>query len=114
MMNISLLLPEGFEQLEIYVADWDLATIEDRYAKRKSSPQTKLVDFYKAVLPHVSDMLAHLDKFDIYRLPEPERRLYRILCGLCEVSAAVELIGAPYLVPPAGSDLRYVKELDAL
>jgi hypothetical protein len=108
------LLPSGFEELERYVTDWDVPSVSERYLRRKSSTQQQLEEFYHAVLPRIDDILAHLDHFDIYALPEPERKLYRVLCGLCESSAAVELIGAPFLAPPDGHDVEYKKGLEVL
>ncbi|MCP3730324.1 hypothetical protein M9978_07765 [Sphingomonas sp. MG17] len=107
-------LPPGFEDLEPFSDDWNVASVGERYERRKASTQAELTRFYEAVQARMEAMLAHLDPFDIYALPEPERRLYRILCGLCEASAAVELIGAPYLVPPDGHDLDYRKALEIL
>lgn len=108
------ILPEPFQDLDFWAEKWNFSDIAGRYGQRKASTMAELRAFYEAVQPRMQAILDHLDGFSIYQLPEPERRLYRMLCGLCEASAAVELLGTPYLVPPDGHDLEYRKGLAVL
>lgn len=107
-------LPLAFEDLSSWAQIWNYPDIAGRYDRRKRSSMAELSAFYSAVMPRMEEILSHLDPFDLYNLPEPERRLYRMLCGLCEVSAAIELLNRPYLLPPGGRDIEYIIGLPVL
>jgi hypothetical protein len=88
MMNT---LPDGFTELETYVADWALPTRAERYAARLDRPFDELVAFYDAIAPRAEEAVAHLDGLDIGALPEDATRLLHLLYSMILVSYAVNV-----------------------
>ena len=84
-------LPDGFSELETYVADWALPTRAGRYAARLDRPFDDLVAFYDAVAPRAEEAVAYLDGLDINALPEDATRLLHLLYSLILVSYAVNV-----------------------
>jgi hypothetical protein len=84
-------LPDGFSELETYVADWALPTRAERYAARLDRPFDDLVAFYDAVAPRAEEAVAYLDGLDINALPEDATRLLHLLYSLILVSYAVNV-----------------------
>jgi hypothetical protein len=84
-------LPDGFAELETYVADWALPTRAERYAARLDRPFDDLVAFYDAVAPRAEEAVAYLDRLDINALPEDATRLLHLLYSLILVSYAVNV-----------------------
>jgi hypothetical protein len=85
------LLPEGFTDLEGFVADWALPTRAERYAARLDSEFGELVRFYDAVAPRAEEAIAYLDALDIDALPEDATRLLHLLYSMVLVSYAVNV-----------------------
>ena len=84
-------LPEGFSDLEPYVADWALATRTERYAARLDRPFDELVAFYDAIAPRAEEAIAYLDGLDINALPEDATRMLHLLYSMILVSYAVNV-----------------------
>ncbi len=84
-------LPEGFSDLEPYVADWALATRSERYAARLDRPFDELVAFYDAIAPRAEEAIAYLDGLDINALPEDATRMLHLLYSMILVSYAVNV-----------------------
>ena len=84
-------LPQGFTDLEPFVADWALPTRAQRYAARLSKPYDELVAFYDAVAPRAEAAIAHLDGLDINELPDDAERLLHLLYSMILVSYAVNV-----------------------
>ena len=84
-------LPEGFSDLEPYVADWALATRTERYAARLDRPFDELVAFYDAIAPRAEEAVAYLDGLDINALPEDATRMLHLLYSMILVSYAVNV-----------------------
>ncbi|OBI87651.1 hypothetical protein [Mycobacterium sp. 1245805.9] len=84
-------LPDGFSDLETYVADWALPTRAQRYAARLDRPFDELVAFYDAVAPRAEEAIAYLDGLDITALPEDATRLLHLLYSMILVSYAVNV-----------------------
>jgi hypothetical protein len=89
MTNLSL--PEGFTELEPFVADWALPSRAQRYEARLSKPYDELVTFYDAVAPRAEEAIAHLNGLDIDALPEDATRLLQLLYSMILVSYAVNV-----------------------
>jgi hypothetical protein len=89
MMGTSL--PEGFSELEPYVADWALATRKERYAARLDRPFDDLVVFYDALAPRAEEAIAYLDGLNINALPQDATRLLHLLYSFILVSYAVNV-----------------------
>ena len=87
----SLGLPEGFTDLEPFVADWALPTRAQRYEARLSKPYDELVRFYDAVAPRADQAIAYLDGLDINELPDDAARLLHLLYSMLLVSYAVNV-----------------------
>lgn len=84
-------LPEGFSELEPYVADWALATRAERYAARLDRPFDDLVVFYDAVAPKAEEAIARLDTLNLNALPADATRLLHLLYTFILVSYAVNI-----------------------
>lgn len=89
MTNLSL--PEGFTELEPFVADWALPTRAQRYEARLSKPYQELVTFYDAVAPRAEEAIACLNGLDIDALPDDATRLLQLLYSMILVSYAVNV-----------------------
>jgi hypothetical protein len=84
-------LPEGFAELEPFVATWALPTRAERYAARLDQPFDDLVAFYDAVAPRAEEAVAYLDGLDINALPPDATRLLHMLYSMVLVSYAVNV-----------------------
>jgi len=87
----KLALPQGFTELELFVADWALPTRAQRYEARLSKPYEELVTFYDAVAPRAEDAIAYLNTLDIDALPDDATRLLQLLYSMILVSYAVNV-----------------------
>ncbi len=106
-MSEEPVLPEGFAELEPFVPVWALRSEAERNARRLASAFDDLRVFYDAMLRRLDAVAAHLARFDLGALPDPERRLYLLALSLMEVAPAVEIHGAPD-VPDAIEAERFV------
>lgn len=95
-------LPEGFSELEPWVARWALATRAERYAARLDRPFDELVAFYDALAPHAERAIAHLDSLDVNALPADATRLMHLLYSMILVSYAVNVF-KQNRIPDAGA-----------
>ena len=95
-------LPDGFTELEPYVADWAKATRKERYDARLSKSFEELTAFYDAVAPRAEDALEHLNGLDLQDLPEDATRLLHILYSFALVSYAVNIFKQPK-IPDSGA-----------
>ncbi len=102
MSAASTSLPDGFAELEPWVAGWSLATRAERYAKRLASTIDELDDFYDAVAQRAEDAIAHLDTLDLYDLPDGATRLLHLLYSFGLVSYAVNIFKQPK-IPDSGA-----------
>jgi hypothetical protein len=84
-------LPDGFAELERWVADWALPTRAERYAARLGRPFAELVAFYDGVAPFAERAIAHLDSLDIDDLGSEATRLMHLLYSMILVSYAVNI-----------------------
>ena len=102
MSSDTRLLPEGFDELEPFVADWAHPTRAERYAMRLSKTIDELVAFYDAVAPRAEAAIEHLAGRDLGSLSEPEVRLLRLLYSFVLVSYAVNIFDQPK-IPDSGA-----------
>ena len=84
-------LPAEFADLEGFVADWDLATEGERYAKRLASDMPAMQAFYDAALPRLADAMSFCDNFPLHDLPEDVRSLMHLMQSLITISFPVEV-----------------------
>lgn len=91
----SVVLPDGFAELEPFVRRWALPSEQARNAERLASSLEEIRSFYDAMLSHMEALGAHLAKFRLGELPDPELNLYHLALSLMEVAPAVEIHSAP-------------------
>ena len=90
-------LPEGFGDLEGYVADWALDTEAERKEMRASSEMAALEDYYSCLIARVEDIAKYLDAFPMEPLDPPQQKLLNLALMFMEVSIAVEFYRQPEL-----------------
>ncbi|MBV9951593.1 MAG: hypothetical protein JO291_06560 [Acidimicrobiia bacterium] len=95
-------LPEGFEDLEPWVADWARPTRAERYEARLSKTYDELAEFYDAIAPRAEEAIAHLDGLDLAALGDDDARLMQLLHSMILVSYAVNVFQQPR-IPDSGS-----------
>jgi hypothetical protein len=95
-------LPDGFADLESFVADWAKPTRAERYEVRLSKTIDELVEFYDAIAPRAEEAIAYLDALPLDELPEDATRLMRLLYSMILVSYAVNIFKQPR-IPDSGS-----------
>lgn len=90
-------LPSGFEDLEVFAADWVLDTTIDRYRRRIATPMDDLRRFYRAMQPRLEAALAYLDQFPLDAMPAEANRLHKLILGFSGAALAVETYGVASL-----------------
>ena len=106
-------LPEGFEELEAFAAEWALPENMQRYTKRVNSPMAFLQAFYNAVQPRAEEALEYLNQFPLKDLKGPEERLMHLLLMLIDVSLSIEVYGVSSL-PLSPAPERYEVEMSGM
>jgi hypothetical protein len=102
MSATARLLPDGFADLEPFVADWARPTRHERYETRLSKSIDELIEFYDAIAPRAEEAIEHLDSFDLDDLPDDATRLLQLLYSMILVSYAVNIFRQPR-IPDSGS-----------
>jgi hypothetical protein len=90
---MSNLLPEGFAELEPFVARWALETTAARANLRGSVPFADAEAFYLVAQPLVEPALGRLDAKPLKEHDERERRLMCLLLAFTHVAMAIEVQG---------------------
>lgn len=101
-------LPEGFETLETWVADWSQPTQNRRWDKRLRSTREEITAFYHAVAPELERILAYVDRFPLGALPPDAARLYDLAMMTAEIAPNVELYGGDPAVPFSFEERRFI------
>jgi hypothetical protein len=96
------LLPEGFAELEPWVADWARATRKERYDVRLSKSIEQLSEFYDAIAARAEEAIAYLDGKDLDALPDDATRLLQLLYSMILVSYPVNVFMQPR-IPDSGA-----------
>jgi hypothetical protein len=84
-------LPQGFEALDPFVAQWAISTTAERAQRRTDSTPEEREAFFAAAKDLVEPALAMLDAKPLKELDEKERRLLDLMMSLAHVSLAVEV-----------------------
>jgi hypothetical protein len=92
------MLPAQFAALEPFAATWCLATEAQRYAERMARSMEEMQAFYDAGFPRIGDAMAHLDRFPLHDLPNPELNLLYLVYSLIMVSLPVEVWSQPRVI----------------
>ena len=88
-------LPDGFEDLEPFLALWCLKTTQERHIRRETASMDDIRRFYDAMLARAPDAIAFLDGKPFDSLADDEERLMQLLLALGHVAVAVEVHGQP-------------------
>lgn len=91
-------LPAAFADLEPFVPVWAKPTVNERLAARGTSSMEEITAFYDAMIVRADEVLAYLDGFDLYDMPEDAAILMQLLLALVQASVAVEIQRQP--LPP--------------
>lgn len=87
-------LPAGFEDLAPW-AEWSLAGMDDRRARRAGSSMDEIDAFYNAMLPRMDALLAHLASTQLDGMDAQSEALMNMALMLAEIAPAVEQFGEP-------------------
>jgi hypothetical protein len=101
-------LPEAFADLTPFLADWALASADERQARRRTATRAQLRGFYDAMLPRINAILTELDAHPLGSLPQSLHALYYLALALAEVAPHIELYGGSPAVPYAFEETRFV------
>ncbi|WP_205194725.1 hypothetical protein [Burkholderia sp. Ax-1719] len=95
-------LPEGFEELEPFVARWGAPTSHARWIDRAAMPYAEIVCFYEAIFARAEEATVYLEQFPLNEMPAPAENLFRLLLAMCHAAVAVEMHQAPSIrhAPP--------------
>lgn len=96
------ILPEGFQELDVWVEGWAQSTETKRRNKRVNSTFPELQAFYKAVQPFLTKILEHCDQFEVRKCPKESAQLFDLALMLSEIAPSVERykqVGVPYSFP---------------
>lgn len=94
----AAMLPPEFAECEPFAARWCIPTEAARYAERLQTTVAEMQVFYDAMYPRMRDAMAHLDKFPLRELPEPELNLLHLVYSLIMVSLPVEVWQQPRVI----------------
>jgi hypothetical protein len=95
MSGETRLLPQGFEDLERFVATWDQPDFNGRRAYRGGIPMEEIRDFYETMRHRADEALTLIGQHPFANMPEDVARLYRPVLALAHASMATEVHGAP-------------------
>jgi hypothetical protein len=111
-LKTEISLPDGFEALEPFVADWVLPDASARMAKRQASRIEDIRTFYEAMLPRGEEALAYLRQFELGALPDDAERLLKLMLALAEVAPAVEWYNDPRVYDGFPIErIRYLRQI---
>jgi len=102
MSDASTTLPDGFSELEPYVADWARPTRQERYDMRLSKTIEELAEFYDAIAARAEEAIEHLNARELDSLTEADARLLQLLYSLIIVSYPVNIFSQPR-IPDSGA-----------
>lgn len=107
---MTIVLPETFQGLQPFVAEWALGTPNARQSRRLASSPDQLRAFYDAVMPRMEAILAFLDRYELGQLPAEHQGLYWLALSLAEVAPHIELYRGASGVPHAFEEARLIAE----
>jgi hypothetical protein len=90
-MRTATHLPAGFDELERFVAHWDVPTSQARWIRRSETPFEDIRTFYDAMLARADDAVRHIERFPLHELPQDTACLLRLLLAMTQAAMAIEL-----------------------
>lgn len=91
-------LPAGFQDLEVFVSSWALASERERNRQRLSSSMAEIQALYDALLPQMDQIIGYLNQLPLNDMPAEARRLFHLSLSLAEIAPAVEFYKQPEVV----------------
>jgi hypothetical protein len=85
------LLPNGYQSLEPFVADWAIPTLAGRAERRNRCTPEERQMFYEAVRSIAVQALAELDTKPLDQLDEAERHLMALLLSYAQAAMSIEV-----------------------
>ncbi len=101
-------LPKPFADLEVFVADWSLATQRERERQRSASTPGELTTLYQVLLPRLDAMLEYLNQYELDKLPADARRLFYLSLSFAEIAPFVECYQGEPRVPNSFDESRFI------
>ena len=101
-------LPKPFADLEVFVADWSLATQREREQQRSASSAGELTTLYQVLLPRLDAMLEYLNQYELATLPADARRLFYLSLSFAEIAPFVECYKGEPRVPNSFDESRFI------
>lgn len=89
------MLPNEFNDLEVFAAEFALPTREARFQRRVESSMDQINAFYNAVTPKLDTVISYLDRVPLSELPSTDHSLLHLMLAYVDVSRVVEIMGAP-------------------
>lgn len=90
---MSVLLPDGFEELTELVGIWAAPDASARDALRGSAPAGDRQKFYNAFAPRLEEALDHLDKTPLTKQDPKQTNLMSLALSFAHVAQAQEVQG---------------------
>jgi hypothetical protein len=88
---MNVLLPLQFAGLEIFTADWALATEKERHDNLVARTIDELRPFYEAMLPRMDEITAYLNQFPLDAMPADAQRLFDLAMTFMESAHPIDL-----------------------
>ena len=101
-------LPTPFADLEVFVADWSLATQRERERQRSASTAGEITTLYQVLLPRLDAMLEYLNQYELDRLPADAKRLFYLSLSFAEIAPFVECYKGEPRVPNSFDESRFI------
>lgn len=105
---MATILPKPFADLEVFVADWSLATQRERERQRSASTAGELTTLYQVLLPRLDAVLEYLNQYELGRLPADAKRLFYLSLSFAEVAPFVECYKGEPRVPNSFDESRFI------
>ncbi|HEY0297494.1 MAG TPA: hypothetical protein VGC69_19365 [Bordetella sp.] len=84
-------LPDGFADLEPFVAEWAIDNEKDRYLKLHASQIEHLRDFYNMVFERLDQIIERLNQTPLSQFSEQERTLMNLAMTFAETAHPIDL-----------------------
>ncbi len=104
----STRLPQPFTDLEVFVADWSLATQREREHQRSASSAGELKTLYEVLLPRLDPILEYLNQYELDKLPADAKRLFYLTLSFAEIAPFVECYKGEPRVPNSFDESRFI------
>jgi hypothetical protein len=84
-------LPDGFQELDVYVDEWALDNEKDRYLKLHKSTIEDIRALYDAVFVRIDDIIDRLNQTPLAAFSQQERTLMNLAMTFAETAHPIDL-----------------------